>query len=59
MKKAKVLGANYVDGKATLFLCYFWDGEEFHAFYGGKSYGTLNGAIRGLKKMGYEEIIVQ
>lgn len=52
MKRAKVLCANKVDGKATLFICYFWDGEEFHAFYGGKSYGTLNGAIRGLKKNG-------
>lgn len=59
MKRAKILCTNKVDGKATLFICYFWDGEEFCAFYGGKQYNTLNGAKHSLAKMGYEEIIVQ
>ena len=59
MSKAKILGANYVDGKPTLFLCYFLDGEEYQAFYGGKKYHTLAGAKRGLEKMGYKEIVIQ
>lgn len=59
MTKAKILQANWKDGKPTLFICYFWDGEEFQAFYGGKHYHTLAGAKRGLAKMGFTEIIVQ
>ena len=58
MNKAKILQANWVDGKPTLFICYYWAGDEWHAFYYGKHYHTLNGAMRGLKKMGYEEIVV-
>lgn len=59
MSKAKILGANYVDGKPTLFICYFWDGSEWNAFYYGKHYHTLNGAKRGLQKMGFTEIVEQ